>query len=363
MKLFNQILRANDAYDWTIALAIVLCVMLALAIVRFWVSRLVKKFAARAATGADGIAGSVVDATQLWLLFPLAAYAGALALDLPARIDGLLAGIAVAGATLQVAFWINRLFQGLLERRLARLRSTDAESATMLSLLAFAGRVLIWAVLLLVALDQVGVNITALVAGLGIGGVAVALAVQNVLGDLLASLSIVLDKPFVVGDFIVVDSLRGTVENVGIKTTRVRSLDGELMVFSNADLLRSRIRNFKRMLERRVEFTIGVSYQTPLEKLRGIPQWLREIVKGQQRARFDRAHFKQYAESSLVFEVVYVVLDPDYHVHMDVQQTINLAIFERFAREGVEFALPTRTLHLRAAPATVEGGRSVDKAA
>lgn len=363
MKLLDQVLRANDAYDWTICLAIVLGIMLALAVARFWLSRFLKKLAARTATRADDIAGGVVDATQLWLLSPLALYAGALALDLPARIDRLVAGIAVAGATLQVAFWVNRLIQGLLDRRIARLRTTDAESVTVLSLLAFAGRVLIWAVLLLVALDQVGVNITALVAGLGIGGVAVALAVQNVLGDLFASLSIALDKPFVVGDFIVVDGLRGTVERVGIKTTRVRSLDGELMVFSNADLLKSRIRNFKRMVDRRVEFIIGVTYQTPPDKLRSISQWLRDIVKAQAKVRFERAHLKHYSDSAVVFEVVYHVLDADYNLHMDVQQAINLAIFDRFAREGVDFAHAAKTLYARPAAATPEGGRSVDKAA
>ena len=363
MKLWNQILRVNDVYDWTIALAIVLGVVLATAVVRFWVSRFVKKLAARTPTRADDIAGGVVDATRLWLLFPLAVYAGALALELPVRIDRLLAGIAVAGATLQVAFWINRLIHGLLERRIARLRTTDAESVTVLSLLAFAGRVLIWAVLLLVALDQVGVNITALVAGLGVGGVAVALAVQNVLGDLFASLSIVLDKPFVVGDFIVVDSLRGTVERVGIKTTRVRSLDGELMVFSNADLLKSRIHNFKRMQDRRVEFAIGVTYQTPFDKLRAISGWLRDIVKAQPKTRFERARLKHYAESAVVFEVVYHVLDADYNVFMDAQQAINLAVYERFQREGLDFAYSARTLYVRPAAATTEGGRSVNKAA
>jgi small-conductance mechanosensitive channel len=192
--------------------------------------------------------------------------------------------------------------------------------------------------------------------------VALALAVQNILGDVFACAAIALDKPFVVGDFIVVDGLRGTVERVGIKTTRVRSLDGELMVFSNADLLKSRIRNFKRMVDRRVEFTIGVTYQTPPEKLRGISQWLREIVKTQQRVRFERAHLKHYSDSAVVFEVVYHVLDADYGLYMDIQQAINLAIFDRFAREGVDFAYAAKTLYARPA-ATSEGGRSVNKAA
>ena len=137
-----------------------------------------------------------------------------------------------------------------------------------------------------------------------------------------------------------------SVERVGIKTTRIRSLDGELLVFSNADLLKSRIQNYQRMKERRVLFNVGVVYQTPCEKVEGITQWLREAVEAQEGTRFDRAHFKDYGDSALVFEVVYYVLTRDYNTYMDVQQAINLAIFARFAREGVDFAYPTRTLYL-----------------
>jgi small-conductance mechanosensitive channel len=347
MKLIDQVWRANAVYDWAIFLAIALGVLLALAALRFWVSRALKKLSVRTITVFDDIAVGVVDSTRLWLLVPVALYAGAAVLDLPSRLDRLAGALAVVAATLQAALWINRFIHGWLEHRIAQLRGGNGETITVLSMIGFAGQVLIWVLLLLLVLDQLNFNITALVAGLGVGGVAVALAVQSILGDLFASLSIVLDKPFVVGDFIVVDNLRGTVERVGIKTTRVRSLDGELMVFSNADLLKSRIRNFKRMSNRRVEFTLGVTYGTPLDKLRRIPQWLREIVKAQQRARFDRAHFKQYGEWALVFEVVYYVLDSDYNVYMDVHQAINLAIFERLEREGVEFAQPTRAVHVK----------------
>jgi small-conductance mechanosensitive channel len=348
MKLVDQVWRANELYDWAVFVAIALGVLLALGVVRFWVSRALKKLSVRTATVLDDIAVEVVESTHLWLLVPVALYAAAAVLDLPARIDRLAGAAAVVAVTLQAALWINRFIHGWLERRIAQLRGGNGETITVLSMIGFAGQVLIWVMLLLLVLDQLNFNITALVAGLGVGGVAVALAVQSVLGDLFASLSIVLDKPFVVGDFIVVDNLRGTVERVGIKTTRVRSLDGELMVFSNADLLKSRIRNFKRMSDRRVEFTFGVAYQTPLDKLRRMPLWLREIVKAQQRTRFDRAHFKQYGEWALVFEVVYYVLDSDYNLYMDVQQAINLAIYERLEREGVEFAQPTRTVRVKA---------------
>jgi len=205
-------------------------------------------------------------------------------------------------------------------------------------------------VILLLALDNMGVDITALIAGLGIGGIAVALALQNVLGDLFASLSIVLDKPFVIGDFIIVDDLLGTVERIGLKTTRVRSLYGEQLVFSNSDLLNSRIRNYKRMFERRILFSIGVTYQTPHEKLATIPGIIREVIESQEQVRFDRAHFKEYGDSALKFEIVYYVLVPDYNTHMDIQQAINLAIVRRFEEEKIEFAFPTQTLYLKPEP-------------
>jgi small-conductance mechanosensitive channel len=202
-------------------------------------------------------------------------------------------------------------------------------------------------------LDNLGVNITTLVASLGIGGIAVALAVQNILGDLFASLSIVLDKPFVVGDFIIVDKYLGTVEYVGLKTTRLRSLGGEQLVFSNADLLKSRLQNMTRMNRRRVAFTVTVTYDTPTAILRRVPAMLTEIVKAQEPVTFDRAHFSGMAASSLNFDVVYWVETADFNRHMDILQEIYLQIMDRFAAEGIEFAFPTQTLHVHDARAAV----------
>jgi small-conductance mechanosensitive channel len=351
MRGWAQLMKANEPVDFLAALVIVLGVWLALALARQYGARAAARFAPRTQARWNELLAETVRATSLLLLLPVALYAGASTLDIPARLERFVQLAAVIGLLLQAGLWANCLLERWVARRVELTREREPQGATALSLLAFAARAALWSLLLLLALDQLGFDITALVAGLGIGGVAVALAVQNILGDLFASLSIVLDKPFAVGDFIVVDDLRGTVERVGIKTTRVRSLDGELLVFSNADLLRSRIRNFQRMLERRVEFTIGVTYQTPPDKLKAVPQWLREAVEAQPRTRFDRAHFKEYGDSALVFEIVYYVLDRDYNLYMDLQQAINLTIFERFAREGVEFAYPTRTLHMNPAPA------------
>lgn len=203
---------------------------------------------------------------------------------------------------------------------------------------------LIWALALVFILDNLGVRISAVVAGLGIGGVAVALAAQAVLGDLFSYFVIFFDKPFVVGDFIVVGDKMGTVEYVGIKTTRLRAIGGEQLVFSNTDLTNSRVHNFKKMERRRVVFKLGVTYQTPLEKLKAIPQKVREIIVAQDGTVFDRGHFASYGASSLDFEFVYFVSDADYAKYMDIQQAINLAIFEAFEKERIEFAFPTQTL-------------------
>jgi small-conductance mechanosensitive channel len=355
MKWLYEAWRTNELYDWAVAGLLVVAVVCTLAVLRYVMTRVVGALAKRTTTELDDYLAQVIAGTRLWLLFPLALYAGASALELPSKLEQLIELVVVVALVLQVVLWINGFIGFWLERQVEKRRGVDGEGVTALTLLGFAARVVVWALMLLLILDQLGFDITALVAGLGIGGVAIALAVQNILGDLFASLSIVLDKPFVVGDFVVVDELAGSIEHIGLKTTRVRSLGGELIVFANNDLLKSRIRNFKRMYERRVLFSVGVTYQTSLEKLERIPAILRETVERRKQTRFDRAHFKAYGDSALAFEVVYYVLSPDYNLYMDTQQAINLEIYRRFSEERIEFAYPTRTLFLHgtAAPAVV----------
>jgi len=338
MKLWQQLLKANTWEDFFVAAGI--------ALLAFFVAWLVRNLMARYITR-PALAADVVRATRLWLLAPLALYVGATTMELPARLDRLLESIALVALVMQFALWATRLLSRWLSMRAEAARGTDPEVATTVTLLGFVGRVVVWSFALLLGLDQLGLDVTALVAGLGIGGIAVALALQNILGDLFASAAIVLDKPFMVGDFIIVGTHAGTVERVGLKTTRVRSLSGEQLVFSNTQLLNSEIRNFNRLQERRIAFGIGVTYETPLEKLREIPGWLQAAVEAQPKARFDRAHFKEYADFSLNFEIVYYVLSPEFNVYMDTQQAINLAFFEKFAAEGVQFAYPTRTLFIK----------------
>ncbi|HWU44155.1 MAG TPA: mechanosensitive ion channel family protein, partial [Bdellovibrio sp.] len=202
----------------------------------------------------------------------------------------------------------------------------------------------------LFGMSNLGIDVGALIAGLGIGGIAVALAAQNILGDLLASLSIVLDKPFEVGDAISVGGLSGVVENIGLKTTRVRATTGEQLIFSNKDLLESRVQNFKRMWQRRVVLKIGVTYSTPESKLTQIPGWIKGFIEADETLRFDRAHFMNIGAHSLDFEVVFFVKSDSYQVYMDRQQALLLTIYNKFNFEKVEFAYPTQSIIVEKLP-------------
>jgi len=252
----------------------------------------------------------------------------------------------------QLGVWAGAAVVAWLERR-RRIIASQADRAVVgsLGIIGFIARVLIWSLVALLVLDNLGIDVTALVAGLGIGGIAVALAAQNILGDLFASLSIAFDKPFLVGDFLILDDYLGAVEHIGIKSTRIRSLSGEQIIMSNADLLKSRVRNYGRMLERRVVMAHGVTYDTPIEKLEEVPSIIRTAIQRQKNTRFDRAHFAKHGSSSLEFESVYYVLSPDYNQYMDIQQAINLEIHRRFQDLDIEFAILSQRLYLSRAQA------------
>ncbi|MCF8241792.1 MAG: mechanosensitive ion channel [Melioribacteraceae bacterium] len=211
----------------------------------------------------------------------------------------------------------------------------------------------IWILGIIFLLDNLGFEISSIVAGLGIGGIAVALAAQGILGDLFSYFVIFFDKPFQLGDFINFDDKFGTVEKIGIKTTKIRTLGGEILVVSNSNLTSSRVHNYKKMERRRVVFTIGVVYQTSYEKVKRIPGIIKSIIEEDEKAVFDRSHFKSYGNFSLDFESVYYVLGNDYILFMDVQQKINLRIYEEFNKEGIEFAYPTQTLYLNKEDRTI----------
>jgi small-conductance mechanosensitive channel len=336
----------NTLEKWIIALALAVMVWGVLTVLRHVVYRRLLVLSRKTASPLDDLVALLVHKVKTLFCLAVSVYAGSLVLSLPHNVNVLLGKLIFLALLLQAAVWGTEIITFWVLRARQAREEGDASDAAVMSLLHFVVKVVLWAAVVLIGLDNLGVHITTLVAGLGVGGIAVALAVQNILGDLFASVTIVLDKPFVIGDFITVDDFFGNIEHIGLKTTRIRSLSGEQLVFPNSDLLKSRIRNYKRMTERRIVFAFGVLYQTPSDKLAAIPGIVKEVVEAQKQARFDRAHFKAFGASSLDFEVVYWVTNPDYTLYMDVQQAINLGLFRRFETEGIGFAYPTQTLYV-----------------
>lgn len=297
------------------------------------------------------VVAKVLAGTSNSLLFIAALLVGVSMLDLPERWSSRVTSLWFVVAALQIGLWLNRAI-GLGLRRYFGRHNTDSlyQGSALATLAAWGARVLLWSTVLLAMLSNLGVNITAFVASLGVGGIAVALAVQNILGDLFASLSIAVDKPFEVGDFIVIGPLAGTVEHVGLKTTRIRSLGGEQIVMANASMISSTIQNYKRLQERRIVFEFGLSYDTATDAVKQAPAIVEEAIRAQQQVRFDRAHLRGFGKEALEFECVYIVKDPGYNLYMDIQQAINFHLLERFTRIGAKFAVPVRAIKVTALP-------------
>lgn len=338
---------SNTVESWLIAGAISLCAFVLSIVIRTLACMQLKRLAKIHKAPLWPVLLQAVKRTKWLFLLIVALYLGSLYLHLDKAVVKAVQTTMIVILLFQSGLWAGIILREAIENYRRDRLEKDPASLTTLNLLNFAGRIIIWSVVLLVVLDNLGVNITALVAGLGVSGIAVALAVQTILGDLFASLSIVLDKPFVIGDFLIIGDLMGSVEYVGLKTTRLRSLSGEQLIFSNSDLLKSRIRNFGRMYERRVQFDIGVTYQTPRDKLEIIPGIIKEAITRQEKTRFDRSNFKSFGDFSLLFESVYFIQGPDYNQYMNIHEAINLYIHERFEQEGIEFAYPTQMLYVR----------------
>jgi small-conductance mechanosensitive channel len=336
----------NTLQAWLSAgLTAAIILLVALVLRRVLVSRL-EKLAARTTNNLDDMVVEMLKATRAWVLIALGVLIGAAQLRLPYRVAFIIQPALKLIVLWQLAVWLVTSITFWIRGQLHHRTGThDRASIAMINAMGVGAKVLIWAMIFLTALKSVfGVEITALITGLGVSGIAVALAVQNILGDLLAALAIVFDKPFDVGDSIGVDNITGTVEQIGLKTTRIRSVTGEQIIIGNGDLLKSRLRNFRRMEQRRVLFNLDVPFDTPAELLGRIPGMLQSMVTMQHPVRFDRSHVASFTESAVRIETVYYVLDPDYKVYMDVQQAINLEILRRFNAEQLKFALPSRTV-------------------
>lgn len=351
------IINSNSLSDLLLSVAVMLVVFFALVTLRRFVRRYHDKLLKQDGTQLAEVPMEVLSRTTTLFFVVLAVFTGLETLTMAPSTARVLSSVLTVALFWQAGVWASAAAAGWLDRRRRRSLATDRAAVGSLGVIGFVARVLIWAFVALLTLENLGVDVTALVAGLGIGGIAVALAVQNILGDLFASLSITFDKPFVVGDFLIVGDFLGTVEYIGIKSTRLRSLSGEQIIMPNADLLGSRVRNYGRMMERRVVFQTRVTYDTPVEQLERIPKLIREIIESQESTRFDRSHLAIHSPGSIDYETVYYVLSPDYNRYMDIQQNINLRIHREFQRSGIQFAYPTQKLLLARASAAEEKER------
>lgn len=339
-KLFAEFLDSLYWEDVTIAAGIATAVFATLWIARLLVRRHWRALAATPAREMLELPSAVASRTTTVFMLALAAWAGAEYLALPTILESALRQGVMIVVFVQAGLWATAVAMTWLDYRASEGARAGKVMAASIGILRFTARVVIWAMVVLLVLDNIGTDITALIAGLGIGGIAVALALQNVLGDVLGSLSIALDQPFVVGDSLAVGEFQGSVEYIGLRSTRLRSLSGEQIVMPNADLLSKPLRNFGRMIERRVSLTLDVDYGTERDRLEKVPPAIRRIIEAQRDIRFDRCHFARCAPTSLQFEAVYYVTSADYNLHMDRQQAILLAIKDAFAALGIRFAQP-----------------------
>lgn len=347
MESFSKAIAEISPSKWFFAMGLGFSILVTLWVVHHFIQGRLEKRAPLTKTAGDDLLLALMKSMKKIFFFAIALYAALISLGLPPNWMKILEKAAILIALFQFAIWANVGAGFWVNRYLRKKAEADAESATTIGLISFAIKALIFVTTVLLVLNNLGVNITALVAGLGVGGVAVALALQNILGDLFASLTIVLDKPFIVGDFIIVGEYMGTIEHIGLKTTRIRSLSGEQLIFANGDLLQSRIRNYKRMSQRRVVFTLRLPLQTPAEALRAVPSIVKGIVEKQNLTRFDRCHFLTYGESSLNFEIVYWINSADFNTYADIAQAVNLEIFSAFAEKNIAFAYPTQTIFVQ----------------
>jgi small-conductance mechanosensitive channel len=326
--------------------AILFGVLLAVGkLLQYFLLRRAEKLSLRTRTNVDDTFVEIVKSLKPPFYFFLAFYLAVNSLTLAPLAERIVSVTLIVWVTYQVIVAVQILISFILKKRMRSEEDPGAKAAA-----TFLGQIIggiLWIVGILLVLSNVGVNITSLVAGLGIGGIAVAFALQSVLADLFSSFSIYFDKPFRVGDFITVGTTSGTVEKIGIKTTRLRALQGEQVIMSNKELTTSMVQNFKRMTERRIVFSLGVLYETPTEKIKAIPGIITEIIERAPSTRLDRVHFKSFGDFALQFEVVYFVLSAEYKDYLDIHQEINLKIKEAFEREGIGFAYPTQTVVLQ----------------
>jgi small-conductance mechanosensitive channel len=344
----NTSFIGNTVQSYMIALGIFLAFFIFIKLFKRRIFEKIKLLTKKTKTDFDDEVVDIIESVPDFLYLYVSLYAGLQFISINQNISKGLDILLVVF----VIFWATQAISRVIEYALYKIGKSRKEEVkrgeknTTYFALALIAKIILWSVGILLVLANLGVDITALVASLGIGGIAVALALQNILSDIFSSFSLYLDKPFEVGDYVVVGEHSGTIKKIGLKTTRIQALQGEEIVIANNELTSTRIQNFKRLKKRRVSFAFGVTYSTPSSKLEKIPKMVKQIMSKKKLLTFDRAHFKSFGDSSLDFEVVYYIDSADYAEYMDHQQSINLAILKAFEKEGIDMAFPTRTIYL-----------------
>ena len=346
-QILNFSLWNNTGRDYLIAFGIFLASYMILKLFKFIVLRRLKAFAKKTKTDIDDMIIGILDSVQWPFYVILSLFVALQFLEVHEQFLKIFNYIII----IIIVYYIIKAISVLIDYFAFKTISTKSEEKRLqdeavIKLLSKFAKFSLWLLAILYIMSNMGFNITSLIAGMGIGGIAIALALQNILSDLFASVSIYFDKPFEIGDFIIIGTDKGIVKKIGIKSTRIQTLQGEELVVSNKELTSIRIQNFKKMKKRRAVFPFGVTYDTPVIKVRKIPNLIDGIFKKIKIVELDRVHFKEFGDFSLNFEVVYYINSKEYAKYMDTQQDINLDIMKAFEKEKIEFAFPTQTVYV-----------------
>jgi small-conductance mechanosensitive channel len=341
---WQYVWAGNTLGEYAIAGAVLILGLIVLKYVQWFILRILKKGAQHTKTDIDDTLVEIIGSIKPPFYSFLALYVAVRTLALSDIVARIFTVVLIVWIAYQVVLALQILIDYVLKKKFDSESDAGAQGAVLFMSGLFKG--VLWGIALIMVLGNLGVDVTSLIAGLGIGGIAIAFALQNILSDLFSSFVIHFDKPFVIGDFIIVGEHMGTVERIGIKTTRIRALQGEEIVISNQELTSARVQNFKKMEERRIVFHLGVTYDTDPKVMEQIPDMVKSAIDPIEGTRFDRCHFQTFADSALVFETVYYVASGDYAQYMDIQQNINMDILKSFNDEGIDFAFPTQTIHI-----------------
>jgi small-conductance mechanosensitive channel len=351
-KYLNRFYFAgNTASEYVFAVLLFFTLVVLLHFFKLVVIARLRRLAKKTKTNVDDVVTKILYDVRSPFYILVSLYFSSKILALPQLLVSGIKILFIVSIVYEVVKGTQKLIDLVISRYLDRIQEDDNKqhNESMIQTLRLIGYSVLWLIGATMVLANLGINITSIIASLGIGGIAVALAVQNILGDIFSSFSIYIDKPFKVGDFIVVGQEKGVVEKIGLKTTRLRSLDGEELIISNKELTSVRVQNYKRMTRRRGAFNLNIAYENKKEKLEKIPKIIKEIIDKTDGIDFDRCNFREFGEFSLIFEVVFYTNTADYDAYMDVKQQVNLEIFRRFAKEKIAFAYPTQTLFVKKA--------------